>query len=53
MSAREVSVKKYVVRLCAEEREQLRALIRKCRRLSTTASIRRNCPMDGLLFGPH
>lgn len=29
MSAREVSVKKYVVRLSAEEREQLRALIRK------------------------
>jgi transposase len=29
MSAREVSVKKYVVRLSAEEREQLGALIRK------------------------
>src|SRR5215831_19465305 len=29
MSAREVPVKKYVVRLSAEEREQLRALIRK------------------------
>jgi transposase len=29
MSAKEVSVKKYVVRLSAEEREQLRALIRK------------------------
>jgi len=29
MSAREVPVKKYVVRLSKEEREQLRALIRK------------------------
>ena len=29
MSAREVPVKKYVVRLSPEEREQLRALIRK------------------------
>jgi Homeodomain-like domain len=29
MSAREVAVKKYVVRLSADEREQLRALIRK------------------------
>jgi hypothetical protein len=29
MSAREVPVKKYVVRLSAEEREQLGALIRK------------------------
>jgi len=29
MSAREVLVKKYVVRLSAQEREQLHALIRK------------------------
>jgi hypothetical protein len=29
MSTREVAVKKYVVRLSADEREQLRALIRK------------------------
>ena len=29
MAAREISVKKYVVRLNAEERQQLEALIRK------------------------
>src|SRR5437588_6877039 len=29
MAAKEISVKKYVVRLSAEEREQLQALIRK------------------------
>jgi len=31
MAAKEISVKKYVVRLSGEEREQLEALIRKAK----------------------
>ncbi len=38
MAAKEISVKKYVVRLSADEREQLEALIRKGKEPGTRAS---------------
>jgi hypothetical protein len=38
MAAKEISVKKYVVRLSSEEREQLEALIRKRQERSATAA---------------
>jgi hypothetical protein len=37
MAAKEISVKKYVVRLSSEEREQLEALIRRQERSATAA----------------
>ena len=38
MAAKEISVKKYVVRLSGEEREQLEALIRKGKERSAAAA---------------
>ena len=38
MAAKEISVKRYVVRLSADEREQLEALIRKRQEFGATAA---------------
>jgi hypothetical protein len=49
MAAKEISVKRYVVRLSADERAQLQALIRKGKSPAQRNRFRKTTGCDGLL----
>jgi hypothetical protein len=51
MAAKEISVKKYVVRLSAEERERLEALMRKGKSPAGPAAAEGANTVEGRCFG--